>query len=282
MSRFETADGLSLYFEEHGTPDGTPLICLPGLTRDGQDFRYALPHLAAYRVILLDLRGRGRSDYADDPATYNVLSEAGDVVALMDHLSLPRAAILGTSRGGLVAMALAATARDRLLAVILNDVGPDIAEEGLGRIFDYLGRAPAARTHAEAAAALERAMAPDFPGLPRQRWQEEAETFYTETPEGLGLRYDARLRDAMLAQAAALAEMEEKPSLWPWFAALDGLPTGVIRGAQSDILSSETYAEMQRRHPAMHAVELPDRGHIPFLDEAPAVALIHAVLKEIT
>lgn len=281
MSRFETADGPSLYFEEHGDPQATPLICLPGLTRDGQDFRYALPHLSAYRVILLDLRGRGRSDHAEDPATYNVLSEAGDVVALMDHLALPRAALLGTSRGGLVAMALAATARDRLQAVILNDVGPDIAAEGLGRIFDYLGRPPAARTHAEAAAVLERAMAPDFPGVPPQRWLEEAQTFYTETPEGLALRYDPRLRDAMLAQAAALAELEEPPSLWPWFAALEGLPVGVIRGAQSDILSAETYAEMQRRLPKLRAVELPDRGHVPFLDEAPAVALIHAVLKDI-
>ncbi|OIQ31794.1 MAG: alpha/beta hydrolase [Alphaproteobacteria bacterium MedPE-SWcel] len=282
MSRFDTTDALSLYYEDHGTAQGIPLICLPGLTRDGQDFRYALPHLSDYRVILLDLRGRGRSDYAADPATYNVLTEARDVLALMDHLDLPRAAILGTSRGGLVAMAMAATARDRLSAVILNDVGPDIAAPGLDRIFDYLGRPPAAQTHAEAATALERAMAADFPGVPSQRWREEVETFYIETPEGLELRYDRRLRDAMLAQAAAVAEMEEPPSLWPWFEALAGCPTGVIRGARSDILSAETYAEMQRRLPALHAVELPDRGHIPFLDEPAALALIHAVLKDIS
>lgn len=280
MSRFTTPDGLSLYYETHGNRDGLPLICLPGLTRDGQDFRYALPHLSAYHVIPLDLRGRGRSDYAEDPSSYNILTEAGDVIALMDHLGLARAALLGTSRGGLVAMAIAGTARDRLSAVILNDVGPDIAEEGLGRIFDYLGRRPSAKTHAEAAQTLEAVMAPAFPGVPSQRWLEEAQTFYKETPDGLELRYDARLRDAMLAQVAALAEMEEKPSLWPWFAALDGLPAGVIRGAHSDILSAETYAEMQRRLPALRAVELPDRGHIPFLDEPAALALIHDVLKD--
>ncbi|TNJ47753.1 alpha/beta fold hydrolase [Phaeobacter sp. B1627] len=282
MSRFDTADALSLYYEDHGTPQGKPLICLPGLTRDGQDFRYALPHLADYRVILLDLRGRGRSDYAADPASYNIVTEALDVVALMDHLGLPRAAILGTSRGGLVAMALAATVPERLSAVILNDVGPEIAAPGLGRIFDYLGRPPSARTHAEAAVALERAMAADFPGVPSQRWREEVETFYIETPEGLELRYDLRLRDAMLAQAAAVAELEDPPSLWPWFEALAGIPAGVIRGANSDILSADTYAEMQRRLPALHAVELPDRGHIPFLDEAPAIALIHTVLKDMS
>ena len=280
MSRFTTPDGLSLYYETHGNRDGLPLICLPGLTRDGQDFRYVLPHLADYHVILLDLRGRGRSDYAEAPGSYNILTEAGDVVALMDHLDLSRAAILGTSRGGLVAMAMAGTTRDRLSAVILNDVGPDIADTGLGRIFDYLGRRPAAKTHAQAAQALEAAMSPAFSGVPSQRWLEEAQTFYKETPDGLELRYDARLRDAMLAQAEAVAEMEEKPSLWPWFAALDGLPCGVIRGAQSDILSAETYAEMQRRLPALRAVELPDRGHVPFLDEPAALSLIHDVLKD--
>ncbi|ABF62538.1 alpha/beta hydrolase fold (plasmid) [Ruegeria sp. TM1040] len=281
MSRFETSDGLSLYFEEHGSADGIPLICLPGLTRDGQDFRYALPHLGDYRVILMDLRGRGRSDYAQDPASYNILTEAGDVIALMDHLGLTRAALLGTSRGGLVAMAIAGTARDRLQAVILNDVGPDIAEEGLGRIFEYLGHRPAAKTHAAAARILEAAMRDSFANVPEGRWLEEAQTFYKETPDGLELRYDARLREAMLAQAKALSEMEEKPSLWPWFAALDGLPCGVIRGAHSDILSRETFDEMRRRLPALQAVELSDRGHIPFLDEPDALLLIHTVLKDI-
>lgn len=281
MSRFDTADGLSLYYEIHGNRDGLPLICLPGLTRDGQDFRYALPHLGDYRVILLDLRGRGRSDYAEDPMTYNIVTEAADVVALMDHLGLARAAILGTSRGGLVAMALAGTARDRLSAVILNDVGPDIAEPGLKRIFDYLGRRPSGKTHAQAAKGLEFGLGAAFPGLPRARWLEEAQTFYKETPDGLELRYDPRLREAFLAQAEAIAQMEEKPSLWPWFLAFEGLPVGVIRGAHSDILSAETYAEMQARLPALQAVELPDRGHIPFLDEAPALALIHAVLKDV-
>ena len=124
-------------------------------------------------------------------------------------------------------------------------------------------------------------MAPAFPGVPTSRWLEEVQTFYKATPDGLELRYDARLRDAMLVQAKALAEMEEKPSLWPWFAALDGLPCGVIRAAQSDILSQDTYHEMQRRLPALYAVELPDRGHIPFLDEPDALALIHSVMKDI-
>lgn len=282
MSHFETADGLRLYFDESGAPGGTPVICLPGLTRDGQDFRYLRPHLEAYRVICLDLRGRGRSDYAEDYMTYSILQEAQDVLALMDHLGLGRAAILGTSRGGLVAMTLAATARERLSAVILNDVGPDIAPDGLARIFDYLGRRPAAQTHSAAAAALEQGLGAEFPGLPKSRWLEDAQTFYTQTEAGLELRYDARLRDAFLAQAEAIAALPAPPSLWPAFEAIADLPCGTIRGAYSDILTRETLAEMQRRLPHMHAVDLPDRGHVPYLDEAPALDLIYSVLKEIS
>lgn len=284
MGHFETNDGLSLYFTDskpEGAPEGQQtVICLPGLTRDGQDFRYVAPHLTEHRVICLDLRGRGLSQYADDIMSYNIAQEATDVVTLLDHLGLEKAAILGTSRGGLVAMMLAATARDRLAAVILNDVGPDIAPEGLARIFDYLGRKPAAKTHLQAAAALEASLGADFPGLPKIRWLEDARTFYHETPRGLALRYDPRLRDAFVAQTEALAQMETPPSLWPGFEALKGLPCGVIRGAFSDILSAETFAEMQERVPEVHAVELPDRGHVPYLDEAPALELIHQVLAQ--
>lgn len=282
MSHFNTPDGLRLYFDQSGPADGTPLLCLPGLTRDGQDFRYVLPHLANYRVICLDLRGRGRSDYADDPMTYSLAHEAQDVVALLDHLGLARTAILGTSRGGLVAMTLAAMARDRLSAVILNDVGPEIAPDGLARIFDYLGRRPAAKTHAEAAAALEAGLGAEFPGLPKSRWLEDAQTFYTETETGLELRYDARLRDAFVAQAEAIAALPEPPSLWPAFEAIGDLPCGTIRGAYSDILTAQTLTQMQARLPHMHVAEVPERGHVPYLDEPAARDLIHAVLKDIS
>lgn len=281
MATFQTTDGLSLYYEEQGNGSGTPILCIPGLTRDGQDFRYLLPQLGARRVICLDQRGRGRSEYAEDPMTYSVLQEAEDVVTLLDHLNAAQATIIGTSRGGLVAMALAGTARERLAGVVLNDVGPDIDPAGMARIFDYLGRRPAAKTHADAAAALDKALGQEFPGLDPARWLEDAQTFYAQTETGLELRYDPRLRDALLAQAADIAAMETPPSLWPWFEALDGLPCASIRGAFSDILSAETFAKMKSRLPQMHAVELPDRGHVPYLDEAPALAAINAVLTEV-
>lgn len=129
MAFFETTDGLRLYYTDSGA--GQPLLCLAGLTRDSRDFRYFAPHAGQYRMITLDARGRGQSARDPEFANYNVLREAQDVLELLDHLGLERAAILGTSRGGLVAMTLAAMAKDRLAAVILNDVGPEFPRAAL-------------------------------------------------------------------------------------------------------------------------------------------------------
>ncbi|NSY38056.1 alpha/beta fold hydrolase [Leisingera sp. ANG59] len=275
MPHFDTSDGLRLHYSDAGS--GSPLLCLAGLTRDSRDFRYFAPHAARYRMITLDARGRGQSDHDPYFLNYNVLRESQDVLALLDHLGLGQAAILGTSRGGLVAMTLAAMAKDRLSAVILNDVGPEIPPGGIARIMEYVGRRPAAKTWEQAAETLSALMAPAFPDVPAARWKEEAEAFYDQTPEGLSLRYDPRLRDALLAQA----EAGPPPDLWPLFLALDGLPCGVIRGANSDILGAGTFAEMQRRLPALQAAEIANRGHVPFLDEPDALALIHSVLDQI-
>lgn len=275
MPHFETSDGLALYYTDSGG-DGLPLLCLAGLTRDSRDFRYFAPHATRYRMITLDARGRGQSAYDDQYMNYNVLRESQDVQELLDHLGLARAAVLGTSRGGLVAMTLAATARDRLLAVILNDIGPEIPAGGIGRIMDYIGRRPAAKTHAQAATTLQNVMAPAFPDVPLSRWLEEARTFYDQDAKGLQLRYDPHLRDALLAQA----EAGPTPDLWPLFLALEGLPCGVIRGANSDLLSHDTFVEMQQRLPGLQAAEIADRGHVPFLDEPAALDLIHSVLEQ--
>jgi pimeloyl-ACP methyl ester carboxylesterase len=200
------------------------------------------------------------------------------VVALLDHLGLERAAILGTSRGGLVAMVLAAMARDRLSGVILNDVGPVVSPEGLANIMDYIGRLPKQKTLAEVAAALPVFYGATFHNVPDATWAAMAARLYRETPDGLALRYDPRLRDAV---AAVFAPDAPVPDLWPLFDAFAGLPLALIRGAGSDILSAETAAEMRRRRPDMLFVELPDRGHVPFLDEPPVVALIAEFLERL-
>ena len=271
MTQFFTAsDGARIAYRDEGA--GLPLLCLPGLTRTMADFDYLIPHLPPIRVIRMDYRGRGASDWTG-AASYTVPQEGRDALELLDHLGVARAAVLGTSRGGLIAMLLAALAKDRLLGVALNDIGPVIDRGGLARIFDYLGRNPAAKTHAALAAALPGVL-PGFANVPTSRWLQEAEKHYSLGERGLQITYDPALREAFIA-----AFDGPEFDAWPLFDALADLPLALIRGANSDLLSPETTAEMRRRRPDMITAEVPDRAHIPFLDEPEAVAALHAWLE---
>lgn len=269
MPSFTSSDGLSLFFRDEGT--GRPLVCLAGLTRDSRDFDFVAPHLSQVRLIRPDYRGRGQSGRSDW-RTYTIAQEAADTLALLDHLGLPRAAILGTSRGGLIAMVLAATAKDRLLGVALNDIGPEIGDPGLARIRDYIGRPPAFPTVDALATALPR-LSPGFDDVPADRWRAHADRIALATPDGLSLTYDPDLRRAVLEGGATPA-----PDLWPLFDALADLPLALIRGANSDLLTAATAAEMARRRPDMIRAEVPGRGHVPWLDEPPALDALHTWL----
>lgn len=269
---FATAnDGVQLAYTDTG--DGVPVIALAGITRNMADFDFVAPHLEGVRLIRMDARGRGRSGHAPWES-YNVFQEAADVLALMDHLGLPRAAILGTSRGGLVAMVLASTAHDRLSGVCLNDIGPVIERGGLDFIGAFIGLPPGPRDH-DAAASARAAAHPGFSDVPEGRWRADVERLYEATETGLALRYDPGLRKSFLASLENLAEA------WPAFDALAGLPLGLIRGETSAILSQATADEMRRRRPDMHYAKVPGRGHVPWLDEPEALAAIRAWLAEL-
>jgi len=271
MAQFTTSDGLRLYYDDAGA--GLPLLCLAGLTRTTQDFQYVTPHLPPCRLIRLDCRGRGQSDFDPTWQNYILPIEVRDVMELMDHLALNAIAILGTSRGGLNAMGLAAAAPERVLGAALNDVGPELDPAGLSGIMTYLGRRPAARTHAEAAMALPFALK-GFENVPPERWMQEARTHFVQTPDGLDITYDPHLRTAIEAGG-------DIPDLWPLFDALAGKPLCLIRGAGSDLLSRETAQEMQARRPDMIFAEVAGRGHVPFLDEPEAVAALHAWMEKL-
>ena len=266
MDFFTTSDGLQLAYQDAGA--GLPVLCLAGLTRNSSDFDYVAPHLVGVRMIRMDYRGRGQSAWADDPMTYSIPIEARDALELLDHLGLEKAAILGTSRGGLIAMVLAVSAHERLIGVCLNDIGPDIKTDGLEIIMNYIGRNPRFKTRAQMAAAMPGAMV-GFANVPPERWAQEVAHHTIETADGLTINYDPRLREAVLDIGHQPA-----PDLWPMFDALDGLPVALIRGANSDLLSPGTVKEMQRRHPGMIFAEVPDRAHIPFLDEPEAAAIV--------
>ncbi|MFN7223919.1 MAG: alpha/beta fold hydrolase [Paracoccaceae bacterium] len=267
---FTTQDGTRLAFDDRG--DGLPVLCLPGLTRTMGDFDYMLPHLPPCRVIRMDYRGRGQSQWTGAD-TYTLPIEGRDALDLLAHLGLDRVAVIGTSRGGLIGMMLAAVAHERLIGLMLNDVGPEIHRPGLERIFDYVGRNPAPKTHAALAAALPAVMT-GFANVPDSRWIEEARLHYTQSPDGLRITYDPALRDSFLA-----AFQGPPVDMWPLFDACAGLPLALLRGENSDLLSVQTAQEMRRRRPDMIFAEVPDRAHIPFLDEPESVAVLHAFLK---
>jgi pimeloyl-ACP methyl ester carboxylesterase len=271
MTEFFTApDGARLAFDDVGA--GLPVLCLAGLTRSMADFDYLAPHIQDCRMIRLDYRGRGASDWTG-PSTYTVPQEAQDALALMDHLGIDRFAVLGTSRGGLVGMWLAALAKPRLMGLCLNDVGPVIDPAGLDRIFAYVGRNPPAHSHEALAAAYAESL-PGFYNVPATRWLEEAHRHAIATLDGLTIPYDPALREAFLKS------FDGPPvDLWPLFDALSGVPVALIRGENSDLLSIATAEEMRRRRPDMICASVPDRAHIPFLDEAESLAAIHAFLK---
>lgn len=269
MTQFFTArDGARLAFSDEGT--GLPVLCLAGLTRTMGDFAYLAPHLAGVRLIRMDYRGRGQSQWTG-AATYSIPQEAEDAMALLDHLGVDRAAVIGSSRGGLIAMYLAATAKARLQGILLNDVGPVIEQAGLARIFDYLGRNPAAKSHEEMAARMPKAL-PGF-DVPPERWLDEMRLHYRIGARGLEITYDPALREPFLA-----AFQGPPVDLWPLYDACAGLPLAVIRGANSDLLSAATVEEMARRRPDLIQATVPGRGHLPFLDEPESLDVVHKFL----
>lgn len=271
MQYFQAADGIKLAYTDEGT--GLPVLYLAGLTRNMHDFDFVAPHLEGVRLIRMDYRGRGASDWAD-PTTYNVAQEAADVLALLAHLELEKVAIIGASRGGLIAMVLAVMAPERLLGTCLNDIGPDLDASGMAMIMSYIGKKPAAKTLEEAAAERPGFMQ-GFEGVPAERWRKEVTHMFRETADGLELTYDSGLREAL----AAMVD-QPLPDLWPMFAAFKGKPLALIHGVNSNILSAETVAKMRTENPAMLLAEVPGRGHLPFLDEPEALEVIRAWLGQ--
>ena len=259
MKSFKTSDGLTLAYKDEG--DGLPILCLAGLTRNMGDFDFVAPHLKHTRLIRLDNRGRGASEHDPDWKNYQVAVEARDALELVGHLGLDKVAVIGTSRGGFLAMAIAAVAKDCLKGVFLNDIGPQIEPDGLAFIESYIGHRPPYQTMTEAAADRPRTQ-PGFQGVPLSRWREECARLWVETPDGLDLRYDPKLREGVVE-----AINGPHSDLWPLFDCLDGVPLALVRGENSNLLSLETATKMCARRPDMIYAEVAGRGHPPFLDE---------------
>jgi pimeloyl-ACP methyl ester carboxylesterase len=276
VSRFITsADGLRLHVREYGggPSQRLPVVCLPGLSRTAEDFHALAAALAGdpvtpRRVLALDYRGRGLSDYDSDPKNYALPVELTDVIAVLDACGAAPAVIIGTSRGGLLAMMLAAVRPDAVAGAVLNDIGPVIEAKGLMRIRNYVGKLPQPANFDEGADILRHIADGQFPKLSPADWIAAAKRTWREKDGRLVLTYDT----ALAHNFAAIAVDKPLPAMWTQFEALAKMPLMVVRGANSDILSAETVEAMKARAPAMEVLVVPDQGHAPLLVEPEVIA----------
>jgi pimeloyl-ACP methyl ester carboxylesterase len=273
-------DGLQLYYRDYdGAEAGpTPVLCLAGLTRNTRDFDDIAAHLAqTRRVIAADMRGRGRSAYDPKWENYSIPVEAGDVLAILMALGLPKVIILGTSRGGLLATVLAAMKPDVLGGVILNDVGPEIEPRGIARIASYVGVAVTPPETWDDAMARAKQINGDMFDMPDSEWMRMTRATYREEGGRPVLDYDMKIGDATRASLAQPQAFDP----WMLFGAFAKIPLLVVRGANSDLLSAETVSKMHAIKPDMKSVNVPGRGHAPLLNEPEAVAAIDAFLGDL-
>ena len=277
-------DGLRLHFRDYAGPPGTsgakaPIVCIPGLTRNARDFEDLAEKLAVRRrVLCLDLRGRGDSAYAKDPATYNPLTYVGDLRALLDQAGIARFVAIGTSLGGLVALLFAAGQAERLTGAVFNDVGPEVSGAGLARIGGYVGQGRSFETWMHAARALQESQGEMFPDFAIADWLTLAKRAMTLGSNGrIVFDYDMKISEPLATPILPSADAAP-PDLWPCWRALAGRPVLVLRGALSVILAPEIAARMIAELPDAVLVTLPRIGHAPTLDEPETVAAIERLL----
>lgn len=282
--RWNSADGLSLYARDYAAASGAarlPVIAIHGLTRNSADFDTIAPLIAqsGRRVLAVDIRGRGQSDRAPDPMTYQPQVYAQDILALLRDLGIERAVFLGTSMGGLITMGLAAIRSKVIAAAIINDVGPEVSPVGLERIASYAGETVEIHGWADATAYVKRLNEVAFPHYSDADWEAFARRTFRIGTEGTPVPdYDP---DIMVPIRAA-GPKAMVPNLWPFFTRLaKGRPVLLVRGETSDLLSPEIAAKMQKRAPKMDFVEVPGVGHAPMLDEPEAKAAIFPFLSEL-
>ena len=278
---WQSAEGLTLYFRDYGEAnDRPPVLCLHGLTRNSKDFEGVAAHIAeqGWRVIVPDMRGRGKSDYAEDSATYAVPNYIGDVLALLEQEGIEKFVSIGTSMGGLMTMLIAQAMPQRIAAALLNDIGPVVDPAGIEKIRTYLGQGRSFPTWMHAARALEEVHGESHPSFDTEDWIAMAKRGMTVCSNGrIAFDYDMKIADPF----NDADENAVPPDLWPGFEALASNPLLLVRGGLSALLSADAFAEMQKRAPNADVVVVEDAGHAPTLDEPEVRTAIDSLLASV-
>jgi pimeloyl-ACP methyl ester carboxylesterase len=284
---FTASDGLRLYGRDYGHPEPEtrnerPIVCLPGLSRNSRDFHLLATHLSTQadrprRVVTLDYRGRGRSEWDPDPGHYTLPVEAEDVLTACAALDIQQAVFIGTSRGGLITHLLAAMRPAILRGVILNDIGPVIEIGGLLQIRNYLDARPTLHSWEDAVQNLRRVHGAAFPAIDPSDWTDMAHAIFAEKSGMIVADFDP----ALIPPLRDLTEDTQIPDLWALFEGLKPVPLMTIRGEHSTILSQATFSEMANRHPGMAAVTAQGQGHAPLLHRPDMMAAIRRFINDI-
>lgn len=277
---WRSRDGLNLFARDFSGAAGEarlPIICLHGLTRNSRDFTDVAPWLASTgrRILVPDVRGRGLSDRDSNPSNYTPKVYARDIVDLMKSLGLDRAVFLGTSMGGIIILTLMAVRPRAVAAAILNDIGPEVAPEGVARIMSYVGEKPEVRDWNEAADYVKRTNGVAFPDYDEADWSRFARNVFRQNSGVPELDYDSRILVPLLAKNPG----GHSRIAWFLFRRLvRKRPTLLVRGANSDIISADIAAKMERKAPGLSRVDVAGVGHAPMLTEAEATRAINEFL----
>ena len=280
---YQSHDGLGLYARDYAcqnknTPEAKIIFCMHGLTRNSKDFAKLAEHLSqSYRVICVDNRGRGRSEYDSNPNNYVAQVYIQDMFTLLDLLKINDTILCGTSMGGIMAFIMASIQPQRFSGIIINDVGPEIDTKGIARIKTYVGKISPLNSWQEAITRTKEINQSALPNLTNDEWEDFTNNIFRDDQGSLRLDYDPAIaipfKDADSDSAA--------PNLWPQFEAIVSLPMLLIRGEISDLIDSDCVAKMRSIKPDLKYVEVPETGHTPTLNEAVSRAAIDSFLDNI-
>jgi len=274
-------DGLKLYYRDYNAKQShkTPLLCLHGLTRNSKDFHRLAVHFSKdRRVVSLDIRGRGKSEYDPNYVNYQIPTYVQDVLGFLAHENIPQVTAVGTSMGGLIAMAIGAINPNIFNGIILNDIGPEIDQKGIERISKLVSNTRILKDWAQTISGVSILNTALFPDYSNQEWERFVRNSFREQDDGtIVADYDQAIGRAMTESSNNGVPVD----LWPMYRALHNIPILTLRGENSDILSSETLRKMAESHPKFTALTVPNRAHVPDLNEEISLQAISTFINSL-